>query len=165
MIAASATMAQACAVNPTPVMTAAQPLAVPADRVTLVEQDDAESGATQRLRFASELKAALAQHRIVLVQDSPLIAEYTISAQPSDLSLSEPATAGDAGNAKSQLSRKARWWDKCKVEKIRGSLTLLDRATGTLAAKSEAEYFSCKGDLSKLDDLADLLVKAVVTSQ
>lgn len=165
MLAALIAIMPACTVNPAPAVTLIQPLAVPADRVAFVDYDGAEAGSAQRARFSSELKSALTKNRVVLAEGSPLIAEYTLSAQPSDLALSEPAITTGTGNSKSQLSRKARWWDKCKVEKIRGSLALFDRASGVLSAKSEAEYFACAGDLTGLADLADMLVRAAVTRE
>ena len=164
LIPALAVAASACAVNPTPVVTGAMPLSAPAGRVAFQEQQLGESETAQRLHFAGELKAAFARHGTVLAQDGALIAEFAISAQPSDLALSEPATATAPGGPKSQLSRKSRWWDTCKVEKIRGNLALFDRASGALKAKSEAEYLACNGDHSMLDDFADLLVKTAFTS-
>lgn len=165
MISALAVAASACAVNPTPVVTGAMPLSAPAGRVAFQEQQPGEAETAQRRHFAGELKAAFSRYGTVLAQDGDLIAEFAISAQPSDLGLSEPSTATAPGHPKSQLSRKSRWWDKCKVEKIRANLALFDRASGALKAKSEAEYFACTGDQSMLDEFADLLVKAAVPSQ
>ncbi len=165
MLAASIAIVPACTVNPAPAVTLIQPLAVPADRVAFVDYDGSEAGSAQRAHFSSELKAALTKNRVVLAEDGALIAEYTLSAQPSDLALSEPAITTGTGNSNGQLSRKPRWWDKCKVEKIRGSLALFDRASGALSAKSEAEYFACAGDLTGLSGLADMLVRAAVTRE
>lgn len=94
--------------------------------------------------------------------DGQLFAEFAISAQPSDIALSEPATQERPGLQASQLSRKPRWWDKCKVEKLRGSIALFNRKSGALAAKSEGEYFACTGDMSGVADLAALLVESAL---
>lgn len=159
IVTASGLAASGCTVNPAPVITGAQSLDQPIETIQLAYPQADQPEAPLRARFARELADALTKRGAAITADGQLFAEFAISAQPSEIVLSEPATQEKPGRQASQLSRKPRWWDKCKVQKIRGSLALFDHNSGALSAKSEGEYFACTGDMSGVAELAALLVE------
>lgn len=144
-----------CAVSREPVLTYQLGAGARLSEVEMVlEKDDTEL----RRQFAALLQQAAEADGLKVAHGSRYIGDFAISSQPADTTVAqiestEPVPAS--------TEARMRWLDKCPETRVRGSLAIFERGTNRLVGKSEGDYRGCPGEISMLEDLARLLVRAV----
>lgn len=151
-----------CAVYSPPTITARTGAVASGSSVQLVA-DDATAGL--RTDFAASLGKALAQNRFQMDDEGTLVADYAIATRDADTSLSGEGAADPATPQLQSGARDSHWLDKCNADRLRATLAMFDRASGTMVYRGEAETDICRGAGFAIDALAELLVEDMLSSR
>lgn len=155
-----ALVVSACTVTTPAAITSTQGVARALTSVQLLSEQD-ETGL--RSQFANEITQSFGSRGVTLNQSAPFVADFAVSQRPAELGLQAISESSEEGQApKSDF--KSRWYDKCKPSRVSASLVIYSRASGTVQAKSSGEFLTCPGDLSQLNDLAQILVDRALTN-
>lgn len=115
-----------------------------------------------KTRFADALIAAMSGSGVARSENGGLIADYSVSIRSAELGVqaSSGQSGSDGVNAPDWISqpRPPKRFDQCEAQVLRGSLLLLDRATGAAAYRGTGTITDCEFGEEALRALADGLV-------
>lgn len=159
ILAALAGWTTACSVSePLSVQSLSNGLAP--DKVALrVAEGDA---GTERGRFAAALVQAFSQQSFVVDPNGSSVADYAFS-------LGDAADGVARGDAPSTdpdwlaQPRKAGRFDKCDAKRMRGTLVLMNRNSGTQVYRGNASRVECDFSDEDVAAMADALVRDAIT--
>ncbi|WP_284126432.1 hypothetical protein [Parerythrobacter aestuarii] len=152
----------------TPVMLAACAVATPFDinssgkgiaGPTSIALSDAGADGGDRARLEQALGQAFARHSVALSSDARYLADYSISIGDAEggLTTSTQAAGQEAIDWEAR-PRKSRLFDGCDAKRLRATLVLLDRQTGSRVYRGEGEATACGFSDAELSAFADRLV-------
>jgi len=149
-----------CAVQTPPEIRSSRGDAASLSAVQLVSGDPAD---TQRAAFYSALKAELTAQGITVSETAPMVTDYAIATSAADLEL-YASEAGKTEEPPERIAdpRESHWTDRCKATRIRATLSVFERASGTLRKSSIAHATGCADQAPPFDELAKLLVADVL---
>lgn len=150
-----------CAIAQPPVVTHSAVAKAAVGDFELAQQPDATG---LRGDFALSLATAFSSQGISAKAGSRWVADFAVSSQPASIAVVPVGKESEASDPAKSGGVKAKWYHKCKPERVRGTLAIFDRNANTLAAKSEAHFIACPGDLAELDALASLLVRTATSN-
>ncbi|WP_432201304.1 hypothetical protein ACRAQ7_03620 [Erythrobacter sp. W53] len=149
-----------CAVQTPPEIRSSRGEAASFSSVHLVASDPAN---TQRSAFYEALKAELTAQGLTVSDTAPMVTDYALASSAADLEL-YASEAGKTEDPPEQIAdaRKPHWTDRCKAARTRATLSVFERATGTLRKSSIAHATGCADQAPPFDELAKLLVADVL---
>lgn len=126
--------------------------------VAMALNGSAEDGA-DRARLGEALAEAFTRHSVPLSDDARYLADYAISIRDAEggLTASADATDEDAIDWDAR-PRKAQLFDGCDAQRLRATLVVLDRQTGSRVYRGEGAATACAFSDSDLGAFADRLV-------
>ncbi len=162
ILAASCSLAAACAVTVPPQITSSKGAAPSAQSVHLLEPDKDQ---VQLLALHSALKQSLAAKGITVAEDADVVAELALSQRAASLGV----FASEAGENKEPPRpvtepRKARLLDLCEAVTVEASLALFDRASGRQVQQNKAQGTICEGKEPPMDEFAEILVSELASN-
>ncbi|MCK0127647.1 hypothetical protein [Erythrobacter sp. F6033] len=132
--------------------------------ITDVEMTADPEALAMKVGFADALTRAFSEQNISSKTGSRWIADFAVSAQPAQTSVVTVAQEQQGVSPSAGGGVKAKWFHKCKPERVRGSLAVFDRDANELVGKAEGHFIACPGDRAEMDALAALLVRSVTSS-
>lgn len=157
LVFAGAFLASACAVTTPATITSTKRAPQSISSVEMLS----EAGETGlRARFLDELTEALGTRAVAVQSGADYVADFSVSEREAQLGLQAVPKGNEAAptNPPADPEFKQRWYHACKPNRVSASLVIYTRTTGTVHAKSSGEFLACPGDLSQIDDLAQILV-------
>ena len=150
----------ACSVSsPLTVQSTATETAAPRTQIALSLPDD-ETG-TMRQRFANALIEAFATRGVTIDDGARLVADIAVSEGSAEMGVQHsPVTAQPEGADPDWIDppREPRRFDRCEALEMRGTLMLVDRATGTIAYRGTGAATECDFGDAALRAMAEGLV-------
>ncbi len=143
----------ACAISMPPAIVSANETGQPIGSIELIASDEVGL----RSRFAKDLEAALSGRGVSVESGGAYVGDFSVSSREAAVTVN-PISGEETIAGPLPEGIKSRWYHQCKPQRTGATLVVYDRASGAIAGKADGEYISCPGDLSSLDDLAQLLV-------
>lgn len=141
----------ACAVKqPLAIQSTGQALSA-ASTISLVEVADASA---QQVSMQAAIGKAMVRHSLTITPNAPLLAEIAATERPAAVGLARDKAEVDWNSE----PRKQKWLDKCAAKKLRGTLVITERSSGTIQYRGTGEIIDCGFDAADYDRLADRLV-------
>ena len=150
----------ACSIAQPPGIAAslARPQAIGA--VTIVPAEEAQAG---RAAFAQALASAFEKRGIAVGEDAGFIVDLSIAAAGGEVLLALDQGGGkDAAVLTLANPTNSSLFDRCAKERVRASIAVFARDSGSLVGKSDAQAIQCRGDAMPLEALAELLLDDVL---
>ncbi len=132
-------------------------------KVVLSLPDD--GGETLKGQFAGALQQSFSG-RGLAASDGGLIADYAISMGPAEIGLQQPQDEAERLERDPEWivpPRRARRFDKCEAQELRGTLLLLDRTSGAVTYRGQGTLVECDFSDAEIAELADGLVADYLT--
>lgn len=113
----------------------------------------------ERARLGHALRRAFGEGSASLANDGRYLADYSVSWRDAEGGLTASVDAADAAAIEWQVRpRRPRLIDGCDAQRMRATLVLLDRQTGTMAYRGEGDATGCRFTDQSIDEVADALV-------
>ncbi len=162
ILAASCSLAAACAVTVPPQISSSTGAAPSAQSVHLIEPDKDQA---QLLALHSALKRSLAAKGITVAEDADVVGEFSLSQRAASLGVFASEAGNDTEPPRPVTEpRKARLFDLCEAVKVEANLALFDRASGRLVQQSKAQGTICEGKEPPMDEFAEILVSELANN-
>lgn len=149
----------ACSVS-SPLTIASSGAALAETRAIAIEAADGAD--TTRSQFADALAAAFAQRAIAADPEARTLADFSLAMRDAEQGVLRGNGNGSEGEDAEQdwiaAPRKARRFDECEAKQLRGTLVLLDRATGKVIYRGSGEATECQFGEAQIAALAERLV-------
>ena len=141
-----------CAVNGGPSLSSAGDGIPPGATVAIAPPHDGDPYAEQ---FAAALTDAMRQRSFGIADDGQFVVQYGIAVRDATIGL---ATAGSNGEVEDiSAERKRLLFDGCKAQRLRLTMTVVDRQQGSIARRSALEADGCAFSPDEVAGLADRL--------
>lgn len=166
LLIAGTLFVSACAVSTQPAVTATQSNPTPlgaAQSITNLEWLSEGDETGLRAQFLNELNRSLSARGLSVQSGAQYVADFSVSQREASLGLQPVSSAANA-SAQEEPDFKGRWYHKCKPNRVSASLVVYARASGEVHTKSTGEFLACPGDLSQLDELAQMLVDRTLSN-
>lgn len=147
----------ACSVS-SPLTIASSGAALAETRAIAIEE--ADRAYTTRSQFADALSAAFAQRAIAADPEARTLADFSLAMRDAEQGVlrGNGSEGEDAEQDWIAAPRKARRFDECEAKQLRGTLVLLDRATGKVIYRGSGEATECQFGEAQIAALAERLV-------
>ena len=119
----------------------------------------APAGATGDLRsqWRAALQAAFASRSVNIQQGAPFLADFALSIRNAETGIATVSDNSKDIDWQSQ-PRRNRLLDKCKAQRMRGTLVIFRRANGSIIYRGESETDACRFGSAELTVMANELV-------
>lgn len=96
-------------------------------------------------RFGNALANAFARKKVSRSNDAPFLVDYGLAQSAASTEIREkPRGETDGAPARSvAIARKSSPFDKCAAQRMRATLSLIDRASGAIRYRGEATIVDC----------------------
>ena len=132
--------------------------AAPVASITRISMPPEQDEGAVRAQFGSAVRSALQDRSVSLVEEAPLILEYSISARDAETGIADPLQPGAEDVTWQSDERKSRLFDGCDVTRLRAGLLLVERASGAVAYRGTGDMDTCAVSDTKVRQLAEALV-------
>lgn len=154
LAAGACAVASPFAVQSTGSLSAVSAVAMPAEA----------SAGGERAQLHTSLLRAFADRSVSVSADGRYLAEYSVSVRDAEGGLTtatSPVRSEDEIDWKAQ-PRDAKLFDGCTAQRMRATLVLMDRQTGTMAYRGEGEATACQFSGDDIAEVARQLVRDAV---
>lgn len=120
-----------------------------------------EAGGTMKHQFGAALQSAFGEQGVAISQDAGLIADYAISMGPADIGVQRPQDPQKRLESDPEWiapPRRARRFDECEAQEMRGTLLILNRAQNAVAYRGQGTVVECGFEDQHFRELAAGLV-------
>jgi len=134
---------------------------VPGNAAQISVALDQVEGDTLNAQFGRSLHGAMSNHGIAMATDGELIADFALSKGSAAIGVQEPQDQSERlENPPVWISppRQTRRFDQCEAQELRGTLLLIDRASGAVAYRGKGTLVDCDFDDAAIGALANGLV-------
>jgi len=125
--------------------------------ITNIELLSENRNAGLRAQFFDDLTNTLQSRGVSIQTGAPHVADFAVSQRQAGVGLQSISQDSDAAEP-IEPPFKQRWYHKCKPNRVSASLVIYARSNGAVQAKASGEFLACPGDMSQLEDLAQVLV-------
>ena len=116
-------------------------------------------------KFSRKIVAALEDKSFAQRADAPVILEVGISVRDADTGITDAKGAAVSGQVDWQSDpRKKRLLDGCRVSRVRGTMLMVDLASGGVLYRGSGDFDTCDVADGQIDDLARALVADAIGS-
>ncbi len=123
-----------------------------------VQLPSIETDGSLRATFGRALDAAMAAQSIEITDDASVVAAYAVAVREARTGVADPAASTEEEVIWESQPRPGGIFDICDAQRLRGTLVLLDRASGEVVYRGVGESTSCEFDEAELVTLAEVLV-------
>ncbi|MXO90980.1 hypothetical protein [Pontixanthobacter aquaemixtae] len=153
-----ALLLSACAVHSPPAINSSVSTLQSASAIKFPEADDRGG---LRAQWQEALKTAFAAHSVMQQADAPFVAELALSVRDAETGLASTEQNTPEIDWRSS-PRSNRLFDRCKAQRMRGTLVIYRRSDGAIVYRGESESDDCDFGADAFQAMADQLVSDAI---